>query len=83
MNKIFTIESLIVWSIIKSFAPFQIASELNSALLKAENAECCTPKLAGLLKLLLWCQQELDRKGISYTKIVDLSGGKIMKVESK
>jgi hypothetical protein len=51
----------------------QVASELNSSLLRAEHAECTQPKLASLLKMLLWTQEELDKKGIRYTKVIDLN----------
>jgi hypothetical protein len=55
----------------------QVASELNAAILKAEHADNTQSKLAGVLKLLLWSQNELDKKGIPYTKVVDLAAGKI------
>lgn len=42
----------------------KVASELNAALLRAEHAECTQPKLASLLKLMLWAQHELEKKGI-------------------
>ncbi|QQP39176.1 Protein C20orf11 (Two hybrid associated protein 1 with RanBPM) (Twa1)like, partial [Caligus rogercresseyi] len=52
--------------------------ELNAAILKAQHAESTQPKLATVLKLLLWCQGELDKKNISsYPKMTDLVGGKI------
>ncbi len=50
-----------------------MASELNSALLRAEHADCTQPKLASLLKLMLWSQHELDKKNIRYNKVVDLN----------
>eukprot|EP00096_Caligus_rogercresseyi_P014938 TRINITY_DN7395_c0_g1_i1.p2 TRINITY_DN7395_c0_g1~~TRINITY_DN7395_c0_g1_i1.p2 ORF type:complete len:208 (-),score=102.80 TRINITY_DN7395_c0_g1_i1:1213-1836(-) len=56
----------------------KVASELNAAILKAQHAESTQPKLATVLKLLLWCQGELDKKNISsYPKMTDLVGGKI------
>ena len=53
----------------------QVASELNAALLRAEHAECTQPRLASLLKLLLWSQNELDKKGISYQRMTNLATG--------
>ncbi len=49
-----------------------MASELNSSLLRAEHAECTQPKIANLLKMLLWAQNELEKKGIMYDKRIDL-----------
>ena len=54
----------------------QVASELNAAILDMEN-RASTPKLANLLKLLLWAQDELDAKKVKYPKMVDLAKGTI------
>ncbi|XP_064634687.1 glucose-induced degradation protein 8 homolog isoform X2 [Lineus longissimus] len=54
----------------------KVASELNAAILEMENRES-TPKLANLLKLLLWSQDELDKKKVKYPKMVDLASGEI------
>lgn len=51
-------------------------SEVNQAVLDHENRES-TPKLAKLLKLLLWAQNELDQKKVKYPKMTDLSTGTI------
>lgn len=51
-------------------------SEVNQAVLDYENRES-TPKLAKLLKLLLWAQNELDQKKVKYPKMTDLSTGTI------
>lgn len=56
--------------------PFQVWSEVNQAVLDYENRES-TPKLAKLLKLLLWAQNELDQKKVKYPKMTDLSKGVI------
>ena len=50
-----------------------MASELNAAILDVDS----TPKLANLLKLLLWAQEELDKKKVKYPKLVDLAKGDI------
>lgn len=52
----------------------KVASELNAAILEAEHRET-SPKLANILKLLLWSQGELDSKKAKYPKIVDISSG--------
>lgn len=54
----------------------QVWSEVNQAVLDYENRES-TPKLAKLLKLLLWAQNELDQKKVKYPKMTDLSTGTI------
>ncbi|XP_060559953.1 glucose-induced degradation protein 8 homolog [Ruditapes philippinarum] len=51
----------------------KVASELNAAILETES----TPKLANLLKLLLWSQEELDKKKIKYPKMTDIAKGTI------
>lgn len=58
------------------FFIFQIWSEVNQSVLDYENRES-TPKLAKLLKLLLWAQNELDQKKVKYPKMTDLSKGTI------
>ncbi|CAD7690737.1 unnamed protein product [Nyctereutes procyonoides] len=50
--------------------------EVNQAVLDYENHESI-PKLAKLLKLLLWAQNELDQKKVKYPKMTDLSKGVI------
>jgi hypothetical protein len=55
----------------------QIASELNAAILRSEHSENTQPKAATALKLLLWAQSELDKKRIRYTRITDLTTGKM------
>ncbi|KPP57426.1 glucose-induced degradation protein 8-like [Scleropages formosus] len=54
----------------------EVWSEVNQAVLDYENRES-TPKLAKLLKLLLWAQNELDQKKVKYPKMTDLSKGAI------
>merc|ERR1712018_317750 len=54
----------------------KVASELNAAILKAELAEHTQPRLATVLKLLLWAQGELDKKGIRYNRMTDLATGR-------
>jgi hypothetical protein len=52
----------------------KVASEVNSALLAMDNCEPSS-KLASLLKLLLWAQEELDNKKIKYPKMTNLVKG--------
>ncbi|XP_033638826.1 glucose-induced degradation protein 8 homolog isoform X2 [Asterias rubens] len=52
----------------------KVASELNSAILEAESRESM-PKLAHLLKLLLWSQEQLDSKKVKFPKMKDLAKG--------
>ena len=60
----------------KFYFTLQVASELNAAILETENRESL-PKLASLLKLLLWSQDELDAKKVKYPKMTDLAKGEI------
>ena len=50
-----------------AYSLFQVASELNAAILRAEHAESTQSKLAVMLKRLLWAQEELDRKRVRYS----------------
>lgn len=59
------------------FRIFQIASELNAAILRMENQEFTSPKLSSLLRLILWAQAELDKKNIKYPKMTDLASATI------
>nr|XP_054771263.1 glucose-induced degradation protein 8 homolog [Lytechinus pictus] len=52
----------------------KVASELNAAILEAENRES-TPKLTNLLKLLLWSQEQLDAKKVKFPKLKNLASG--------
>jgi len=54
----------------------KVASELNAAILKAEHSDNIQPKLAIGLKLVLWAQNELDKKQVRYNRMVDLSTGR-------
>lgn len=54
-----------------------MASELNAAILKMENRESTTPKLSNLLKVILWSQDELDKKRIRFPRLSDLASATI------
>lgn len=49
---------------------------MNASILFMENQET-TPKLASLLKLLLWEQQELDKKKVKFPHMTDIGKGQI------
>lgn len=53
-----------------------VASEVNAAILESEHQEAM-PKLAGVLKLLMWTQGELDKKRIKYPKMTDVASGRV------
>lgn len=55
----------------------KVASELNEAILKAENQEHTRPKMVSILKLIVWAQAELDKKNVSYPKMSDLTTARI------
>ena len=52
----------------------KVASELNAAILDAEHKQT-SPKLANIVKLLLWAQNELDTKKAKYPKMTDIASG--------
>ncbi|XP_011686031.1 PREDICTED: glucose-induced degradation protein 8 homolog isoform X1 [Wasmannia auropunctata] len=55
----------------------KIASELNAAILKMEHRESTSPRLNNLLKMILWAQDELDKKKVKYPKMTDLGSATI------
>lgn len=55
----------------------KIASELNAAILKMEHQEPTTPRLYTLMKLILWSQDELDKRKVKYPKMADLGSATI------
>ena len=57
----------------------KVASELNAAILAAENRDS-VPKISNLLKLLLWAQNELDSKKVVYPKMVNLSTAELQMI---
>ena len=59
------------------FLKNQIASELNAAILKMEHKESTSPRLNNLLKMILWAQDELEKKKVKYPKMTDLGSATI------
>lgn len=53
----------------------QLAYEINEAILKEQsgNKDITKPKLVTLIKLLLWTQNELERKKVKFAKISNLA----------
>jgi len=62
--------------LLESSQRHMVASEVNAAILEAQHQETM-PKLAGVLKLLLWTQNELDRKHVKYPKMTNFADGTI------
>jgi glucose-induced degradation protein 8 len=54
----------------------KLASEVNSAILEFENMES-NAKLNILIRMLLWSQDLLDKRTISYPKMTDLANARI------
>ena len=52
----------------------QVASQLNAAILKAEHSESVQSKLAVSLRMLVWAQDELDKKRVRYPHMVLATG---------
>jgi len=49
----------------------QVSSELNAAILRFHNQPTITPKLYNLMKLIMWAQDELDRKKVKFPHMTD------------
>ncbi|XP_054274198.1 glucose-induced degradation protein 8-A homolog [Macrosteles quadrilineatus] len=56
----------------------KVASELNAAILKIELQEPTTPRLYNLMKLILWAQDELEKKKVKYARMTDLGSATIL-----
>uniref|UniRef100_H2ZKG2 CTLH domain-containing protein n=1 Tax=Ciona savignyi TaxID=51511 RepID=H2ZKG2_CIOSA len=54
----------------------KVWSRVNAAIMDHEN-NATTPRLASIVKLLMWSQEQLDRKKIKYPKMTDISKGEI------
>ena len=59
----------------------RLASELNSAILEYEHVES-TAKLNTLIKMLLWSQDLLDKKGVAYPRMSDLANARVEDVHN-
>lgn len=53
-----------------------VASEVNAAILESQHQET-VPKLASVLKLLSWTQNQLDKKHVKYPKMTEIAEGTI------
>lgn len=63
----------------------QLASEINEAILNETLglSESAKPQLVTLVKLLLWTQNELDKKKVKYPRMTDLTTATITGESSK
>jgi len=61
---------------------FRVASEVNSAILEADHC-AGSPKLESLVQLVLWAQDQLDRRQVSYPKMTDVAEATIQNVKRK
>jgi len=61
----------------------QLASEVNEAILKDQSgsAEATKPQIVTLIKLLLWTQNELEKKKLKFPKMTDLATATIKELE--
>jgi len=57
----------------------QLASEINEAILldQSGSVDESKPQLVTLIKLLLWTQNELEKKKVPFAKMTDLTGATI------
>ena len=63
-------------NLLDSSQRLKLVSELNSALLASQDQET-TSRLSVLMKLVLWTQEQLQKKGISFPKLANISSGKL------
>lgn len=54
----------------------KVVSELNAALLASQDQEA-TSKLSTLMKLVLWSQDQLEGKGLSFPKLSSIAAGRL------
>lgn len=54
----------------------KVVSELNAALLASQDQEPAS-KLATLMKLVVWAQGQLEKKGIQFPKLQNIAEGKL------
>ncbi len=54
----------------------KVISELNAALLASQDQEA-TSKLGTLSKLVLWSQNQLEKKGLEFPKLQNITDGKL------
>lgn len=54
----------------------KVISELNAALLASHDQEALS-KLSTLMKLVLWSQDQLEKKGITFPKLSNIADGKL------
>ena len=52
----------------------KVVSELNSAVLASQD-QTCDSKLGILMKLVLWTQDQLGKKGLKFPKLTNVSSG--------
>jgi hypothetical protein len=62
--------------LLESSQRLKLVSELNSALLASQDQET-TSRLSVLMKLVLWTQEQLQKKGLLFPKLANISSGKL------
>ena len=55
---------------------FQLWSRVNTCIIEHES-NITMPRLASLVKLLVWSQDQLDKKKVKYPKMSDIAQGSI------
>lgn len=63
-------------NLLKNSQRLKLVSELNSALLASQDQET-TSRLSVLMKLVLWAQDQLQKKGVSFPKLTNIASGKL------
>ncbi len=60
----------------------KVISEVNSALLSSQDQDPSS-KLVTLMKLVLWSQGHLDRKGVAFPRLANIADGKLQHTSTK
>jgi hypothetical protein len=61
---------------------YRVASDVNAAILEADHC-AGSPRLESLVQLLLWAQDQLDRRQVSYPKMTDIAEATIQNFKRK
>lgn len=55
----------------------QVASEVNTAILKTEHEESTQAKLYSLVRVILWAEEELAKRKVRFPRLADIAGGQL------
>lgn len=65
--------------LLQSSQKLKVVSEVNAALLSSQDQEPLS-KLVTLMKLVLWSQEQLEKRGLPFPKLANIADGKLQPV---